>query len=325
MRLPRSSSGTLKPLYVSGPGLAPELALVRTIAGGGGDKDWRLGGELIYDDGFPNRYEPLQPGDVAAFEFIGDDEPHSVRAFFVAQSVPEDAALHAAFAGEFGARSMVEIEPGRFSELLAVASPASDHPIHSVVLETDLEDAAMGGADGMRRLRNAKGRRPISPDELERAKANAARIGQLGEELVNAHLLRELEEGRLVAVEWSSQADAVHPNDFRVTQADGTELRIEVKSTRRAHERPIHISLAELETATSGGAYHLYRVSGLEESPLRGSLRVARDPAPLVDKLLGVLSQLPAGVSADSLSMPPALFEWEDARPIRADEATPAQ
>lgn len=300
-------------LFVYGPGLAGEYNLQRKVIKHGSYKNWRLDGEFIYNpEGSPDRFNILEPRDFVVFEFSGSVAPTSARAVFLARNEPEDQALWQVFDGFVGGRSMVAIDLRDLKDLITRASPSEEHPIRQLILDPvvdeDLEDAAMGGSQGASRLYSRPVSRRLSAEKFRQARAEADRLGELGEALVNAYLSRLKTSGEIAEFRWVSRENAVAPYDFEVEHPrDGTIL-IDVKSTAGEFSRRIHLSLNELRQMLVAGAYHVYRVYEIGEDT--GKLRVAEQTKDLARGILAVFDSLPEGVSPDGVSLPPELLDF---------------
>jgi hypothetical protein len=287
-------------LFIYGPGLARELNLQRKIIKEQAYKNYRLDGEFVRED--PVRFGALEPGDFVIFDFTGDLYPISARAVFVAKALPEDAALHQALDAFIGTRKMAVISSAELEDAIASAALSDAHPINEFTLEGVLEDAALGGDWGQKKLRQRRSGNRISKEQLQRAREKADDIGQKGEEWVCIHLRQMQAEGMIAGFEWSSAENAISPYDFRVTLNSGEQISIDAKSTMGSFEGRIHISLSELyEMKTGASRYDIYRVFNIGESSAQ--LCIAENVRGFATDVLAVLDSLPSGVVADSVSV----------------------
>jgi hypothetical protein len=182
-----------------------------------------------------------------------------------------------------------------------------------------LEDAALGGEEGTETLKK-KAAHPVSAATLAAAKASAEKNGRDGEALAWVHLQALKAEGRLTSIEWSSRANAVSSFDFHVVDDKGIPTRIDAKSTSGEFERRIHMSAAELIEAAGEGRYDLWRLYQINDDGAR--LRIAQDISSFAKDVLSGL-KLPAGVTADSVSIAPSSLKWTSEIVIeRPDEAS---
>jgi hypothetical protein len=297
------------PLSVTalGPGMAGPYRFPRSVTKGPAYKNWRLNGAAVPDpEGEPDRFGRLTEGDIAVMEFKGEPVPSELTLILL--SAVDDAALHGALltAVPDRRRSMVRVERADLADLADRGDAAEDHPIRSILidptLESDLEEAALGSASGMKRLQRRRGR-PITAQDLARARANAERVGREGEALAFVHLDLQRKAGRLREVVWTSQANAQAPWDFEVTTAAGETIRIDAKSTEGSFGQRIHISAGELDTAAHDGVrYDIMRLYDMDQD--RARVRVAADIGVFARRVVDGLS-LPPGVEPDGFSIDP--------------------
>jgi len=295
-------------LYLCGPGLAPANNLQRKILKQ--EKNWRLNGELIDNPiESPELYNVLAPGDFALFEFSGDVTPTTANVVLVSAAVPADTGVHAELAGRFPRGSMWALEDGLVQEVLDVARPPAGHPLYDWAEVSLLEDAALGGAAGAGAINARRGSRGISPEDFMRSRRSAEATGVAGEELLNAWLEAKRLAGRIQAFEWTASVNAVAPYDFRVTEADGSVRVVDAKSTVGGFGNPLHLSLSELTVAVHGPeAYDICRLYEVTEAGAK--MRIARNIGPALQVVLATLSALPDGVTADSVSIDPAVIAF---------------
>lgn len=287
-------------LFIYGPGQGSELNLQRKIIKQGSYKNYRLDGEFIRDN--PERFRLLAPGDFAVFDFTGDLYPISARVVFVALSVAEDAALHGALDALVGTRRMLPISSAQLAAAISTASLPDSHPINEMTLESALVDAAQEGLWGQQQLLRRRSGNRLSKEQLQKAREKADYIGRSGEEWVSIHLGRLQAGGAIAGFEWSSSENAVSPYDFRVTMNSGETINIDAKSTLGSFESRIHISLSELyQMKTGAERYDIYRVFNIGES--FAQLRIAEDVRAFAESVLSILDSMPAGITADSVSV----------------------
>lgn len=296
-------------LYIYGPGMAAELNLQRKIIKFGSYKNWRLDGEFIYDpEANEDRFHVLEPDDIVLFEFLGDIVPNAMKAFFLSRGVRDDRSIHDVFGRYLGAKSMSTISYAEIEALIKKARPAEAHPIYELLLEADLEDAAEGGAEGIKRLSGRRRGRALSKIELTTAIRRVEEVGQLGEELVNAHFEQEKSSGRISDYAWVSLENAISPFDFWCEQ-EATRTLIDVKATSGEFERNVHVSLAELEVMReSRETYAIYRVYEIIGNTAK--LRISTATRPLAAEVLKVLERLGRGISVDGISFSPTILDF---------------
>lgn len=296
-------------LYIYGPGLQPELNLQRKIIKIGSYKNWRLDGEFIYDpETNPDRFHSLQPDDLVLFEFLGEIVPNVMKTFFIAQSVEADHQLYEAFRDYISDRSMVETSYPEIEELIAKAAPPEEHPIYELLLEADLEDAAEGGAEGLKRVYSRPAGRRLSKIELANAVRRVEEIGQIGEEFVNAYLERLKSSGQISEFQWVSTENAVAPFDFWYEES-GNRILLDVKATTGDFERNLHVSLPELQIMQdTTNRYLIFRVYSIVGNTAK--LRISGELSKLSTAILAILAGLPKGINADGVSLAPNLLDF---------------
>ena len=309
-------------LYIYGPGLKGPFNLPRKIIKRKAYKNWRLDGEFVdnpSDD--PDRFNVLKPGDIVVFEFEEDTIPHTVRAVFVAREIREDGALHARLDELLSEHSMVSLTVQELSQAVQAADLDEEHPIRQLMLDVsinrDLEDAVLGGSMGAQRLLRDM-RRRVPAAKMRLARQQIEEVGQLGEELVDAYLLRLKKAGCIRDYEWVSRDNAIAPYDFLVQESDSSETFIDVKTTEKEFDRTIHLSTNELKQIQAVPRYRIYRVYAIEGS--RAALRISGDLNELAENVLSVSQQLPEGVAIDGISLSPSRLKFGDEIEIRVTD-----
>ena len=298
-------------LSIYGPGLGNEYNLQRKIVKGASYKNWRLDGEFVYDPPEePGRFDVLTEGDLAVIEFFGDTQPSAVRMVLVAGVEPEDAALHSALSGVVSAgHSMTSLTPNRLAQLVEDAGTRIDHPINDLVsLETTIEVATLGVAEETAGYRSPPAPRRTSRDVLQRARSNANRVGELGEQFINSHLTILKANGQIEGFEWVSRENAVSPYDFR-TGVGGDEILLDAKATELSFDNKLHISFSELRQMAYGTErYDLYRVFDIGETTAK--LSVAEDLGEWARGVLEIFEGLPEGVDVESVTVSPSILPF---------------
>jgi hypothetical protein len=301
------TNGNEMPISVGifGPGLKPELPLARKIIKGATYKNWRLNGEFIFNpEGDPNRFNVLLPGDLAVLEFAGEPHPMSLRMFLLASSLSCDADILSRLNHILGECSMAVLSKRALTSALDSIELAADHPLNELLLDTSLEDAALGGYRGIRDLLKRSSGSKLTQHELVRAREDADRTGELGAGLVFGYLQAQIIVGALAAVDWQSKVNAILPYDFVAFLPSSERLKIKVRSTRGPFRLPLHISLSEFrEAADSSEPYCIYRVYGLDENG--GYLRINADFRTFANEIIDGLDRLPDSVNPDTLSVDP--------------------
>ncbi|MGA9865763.1 MAG: hypothetical protein WBQ75_04905 [Acetobacteraceae bacterium] len=303
-------------LSIYGPNAKGPHKLARKIIRNASYKNWRLDGEFIF--GPPsdlNRYDNIQPGDLAIMAFKGEAEPTGMDLILIGQIDPSDAPLHLALSGLLATNSsMVAVSAAQIAVAAAAGGAPQTHPVYIAAADPDfdmaLEDAAQSGVEGTKKLLANKGTRKVSGSDLAKTKAKAEITGQEGEGLVNGYLAAEVAAGRLASFNWVSVENAVAPYDFEVVGPGGVTFRIDAKTTTGPFENPIHISLAEIVEASAGPAYRIYRVSALDANG--GRLRISEEIGALAKSLKTIHeTYMPPGVRVDGFSIASSALAWD--------------
>lgn len=310
-------------LFVYGPGKKPAYNLQRKIIKGRAYKNWRLDGEFVYNpEGEADRFNDLEAGDLALMLFEGDPQPATLHMFLVSARDRNDEALHREFSPiltRVGGMGAVDLE--RIRRAITRAAPAADHPINDVLLEGAIEDASAGGLAGTETLLRRRSVLRISALDLRKARESAEAAGRLGEELVNAFLLARQQTGGIAEFAWVSDENAVSPYDFTLTYPTREVVKLDVKSTSGPFERPIHISMNELqEMATASERYDLYRVYFANKQ--RGCLRILEDTREFAKAIVSAIA-MPGGVTIDSFSVDPRTLPFGEEiviEPLKEEE-----
>jgi hypothetical protein len=297
-------------LYLFGPGLAPPHNLQRKILRQ--QKNWRLNGEMIDNpENEPERYNVLVEGDFAFFEFSGNVVPTTAKIVLIAGSEAADAGLHGELARQFPEGSMWLIEESGVAAILDAARPDEEHPLYDWVESDAIEDAALGGAEGIAKVVVRRSGRAISPEDFMRSRQLAEQVGVSGEELLNGYFEREFDDGRIAQFEWTASINAVSPFDFWISHQDEVRRLVDAKSTGGRFTNPIHMSLSELRTAVEGDVpYDIYRLYEVTDSSAR--VRIAENIGPALREVHTKLMSLPLGVSVDAISVHPDQLPFSD-------------
>jgi hypothetical protein len=206
------TSGNEMPVSVRifGPGIKPELPLARKIIKGAAYRNWRLNGEFIFNpSGDADRFNVLLPGDLAILEFVGEPHPTSLQMFLLASNLPCDSRVLSRLNEVLGDRSMVALSKRALASAIDSADLPPDHPLNELLLDTSLEDAALGGYRGVRDLLKRSSGSKLTRHELVRAWDEAYRTADLGTELVFGYLRAQLTAGALTGVEWPSKEHVI--------------------------------------------------------------------------------------------------------------------
>jgi hypothetical protein len=257
-------------------------------------------------------------------EFTGVATPSALKLVLISIHAPADQALHAWFSNFLGERKIVSLSNDDLDRAVAESAAGQDHPIRFLTLNAELEDLALGGSQGRRRLFAHAATRQVNKDEVAKARKTADETGRTGEELVNAHLGRLVEAGILSSFEWTSQTNAVAPYDFKLLTVAGELVLMDVKSTVGEFARPLHFSFNEiLQIANGKERYEIYRV--YEASMATAKLRVCKDARGMGTAVFGSLSDLPNGVTADGFSVSANLLDFGAETVIEAGDDDEAE
>jgi hypothetical protein len=292
-------------LYLYGPGNERSYNLQRKIIKGDSYKNWRLNGEYITNpDENPERFNSLEPNDYVIFDFEGELFPTAARAVFVSSKVEEDVRLHKGITDLGQQRSMRPIERAEL-HLVAVASGTPEsHPVWELLLDSAIEDAALGGIEGTKKILSRRTGGKITRSALERARQRADDVGRMGEELLNAYFAEQKDFGKISSFQWVASENAISPYDFLL---EGR--KVEVKSTTSDFNQTLHISIAQLhEMKDSNERFDLYRLYCVDGR--QGVLRVKEDMKSFAISTLAIFEKLPAGVTVDGISLKPNTLEF---------------
>lgn len=290
-----------------GPGGAAPYLLMRKVLKQ--QKNWRLNGEAVpnpTDD--PTRFDSLAPEDIAIMEFSGASIPNAIKVVLLSASHPRDAATHKAFSAVFPGESMSIVSEAEIEKVIGTAMTPADHPIRDWLDKDLLEGVGFGDAQATERLQKKRRGRGLTAAELGKAKASAARVGRLGEELLDFYLdATELPE--VASYTWVADVNAISPYDFELTMTAGGHRHIDAKSTSGPFANAMHLSLSEIHHAlTSSVPYDIYRLYNVRDTG--ASVRVAKDIAGRLKPVITGLEVLPKGVTVDSLSFEPDFFDF---------------
>ena len=315
-RLATSGAKIPVQLLIYGPGSAGLHSQMRKILLQA--KNIRLNGELIRNPvDESKRYDSLGKNDFAIMEFIGEDEPETVKILLLSQNVPHDTRLYMALAERysdgFGAhKGMQMLSPADLSGLIRSLDFTDGHPVFDFIDGELLEDAALGGIEGVHELQRIRQARGVSQEELTRAKRNAEQNGRLGEELLNTWLEEQVTRGLIRGFRWEADENAVAPYDFLIHDANGEPERlIDAKSTSGTFGNKIHISSAELEEMVCGPVpYDIYRLYGISDT--RARCRIAKDTGTVLRPAFRLLASLQDGVTANGITVNPDILPFGD-------------
>lgn len=296
-------------IHIYGPGFDNEFSLQRKIIKFGSYKNWRLNGEFIYNPpDNSSRFNSLSPGDIAIFDFTGELYPVDAKIVLIARAISQDQSLHEVFDQILDVKKMVAITRLVLKELITKAGVQEEHPINELIMDVVLEDAALGGCDGARRLFSRPSGRKTSQEELKEARKNADATGRLGEEYIYNYLAGLKKQNLIENFEWVSDINAVSPYDFSIEQ-DGKKIFVDVKTTRGDFDNVIHVSLNEIRQMICENNYELYRVYGIDEGSPK--LSISSD-LNIIKNLFNIIEKnMPKGISPDSFSISTSVLNFK--------------
>ena len=105
-----------------------------------------------------------------------------------------------------------------------------------------------------------------------------------------------------------ARQNAASPFDFELVETDGTQVRVEVKTTVSPQPRPFYISLAEVTTASGDGRHDIYRLSNLSDEG--AELRQTQGIGAWARNLLSACQATPAGVTPQNFLVAEDVFAW---------------
>ena len=291
-------------MWIAGPAAAEQINLQRKIIKGARYKNWRLDGELIHNpEDASERFNILQPDDVALLGFEGEPIPARVTLVLVGQTAQQDKVLYRGLDGVLANKSMTVVMSDKLGELCDQWNVPQSHPVWLLTRNEDLVEAAMGQAPAVTRLLNRTQTKNMSLDDLRKARRAAEDMGRLGEELVDYHLNTIFEAGRIVKYEWTSNLNAIAPYDFRVERT-GAWQKLEIKTTAGDFKREFYLSFGELcEMASGEEEYVIGRV--YQASPKGAKLRISQELQAYGRSILDVFTSLPEGVTSNGVTVRP--------------------
>ena len=291
-------------LWVVGPAAAEPINLQRKIIKGASYKNWRLDGEFVHNpDDIPDRFNLLEPGDIALFGLEGELEPHTITLVLIARTAPEDQSLFEELDGVLGDRRMIALDADTLRDLCEKPPITSSHPVWLLVRNEDIVEAAVGHAAAVDRLLKRSRPARLSIEDLRKARRAAEEVGRLGEALVDCHLRASLAAKEITDYVWASDVNAIEPYDFRV-ERDGSWEKLEVKTTGGAFDRELHLPLSELREMAHGDLpYRIVRV--YEASKDGAKTRVSDDLREWGRSILSAFEALPSGVTPSGVTVAP--------------------
>jgi hypothetical protein len=309
--------GTL-PVQVDlhGPGGKPPIGMDRIIALQ--DKNWRLNGDFVLTPSAdPTRFFPiLQEGDLALIGFEGITWPRATTVLLLSQKA--DAALWGRLQGlvKKGLGSMIQMDPAGLAAMADSLSLPKGHilrlmagsggPVPAPSSTSTIPTSGITSARSSSTTVKPVVLPTTTPAQLAAKLATAAKVGEDGEKMVNAHLATTASAGQPVHT-WVSQTFAEHPYDFELLADDGTVRSvIDAKATSQGWGAEFHMSAGEVRYAAGSSVpYHIYRVT-VVSSGRRSELYVSEDIRGLAATIAGSLFRSPPpGTRATAVAIHP--------------------
>lgn len=301
------------PLTVYGPGgVGPHIDVDRSVSLE--QKNWRLNGLIRAPIDDPERFKDLKKDDWVVVGIHGESTPTAAVLVFIDADHPPDQAIAEGLNERGSGEGAFGLTASDLEDLVVSAKPDPSHGIHAL-LPNAAEALDRSGAPPL--PVGAENSRPsvhlgrMSPEDLDTARQQGRRIGELGEILVDAHLGVLVAAGEIEPYSWVSQDIADSPFDFE-SDPSGSPVRIEVKSTSGQFGASFYMSFNELLCVLDSASYHIYRVYGLDEVSERATLQVCRDAAGLAGEILEKIDELPSGVGVASIRISPDALDWDD-------------
>jgi len=309
-------------LWIAGPAAKEPINLQRKIIKGTAYKNWRLDGEFVHNsEDEPDRFNTLESGDIALFQFEGELVPDTITLILVSKIAPEDQVLFKRLDSTLGDRRMMAFSISALGGIFEDLPVPQSHPVWSVISDENLVEAAMGQAPAVDRLLSQPRPVRLSLEDLRKTRRAAEEIGQLGEVLVDFHLQGSLAAAEITNYEWVSAINAIAPYDFRV-QCDSAWEKLEIKTTAGDFNREFYLSLNELrEMAYGDEAYRIARVYKTSENGAK--MRISQYLRAYGQLILGHFTALPEGVTPNGVTIAPdiRMFNGEVILfPPRADD-----
>ncbi len=296
-------------LTIFGPGHSKAYNLQRKIRKIVSYKNWRLNGEFVENpEGDLERFNILVPGDLAIMEFMGISYPNASNLFLISSISPEDTNLHQGLKKWLDNRKMASVDIPDLQQMVLNSSIDRAHPVNDLFSEfnTDLEDAALGSFEGIKRFKQKRPGRNISQEQFRKVRESAESVGRHGEEYLDLYFAWLVQKGELKQYKWISDINAISPFDFEIVNNKDI---IDAKSTSGDFNRTIHVSCGELHTmAESESRYDIYRIFELSEKGAK--LRIASDLKSFAQSVITNLQNLPQGVEIDSISVHPESLKF---------------
>ena len=181
--------------------------------------------------------------------------------------------------------------------------------------ERDIEDAAMGGYEGKKKLLNRQKPRAVNPQDFENARKAAEKSGYEGEELLNELFDSEVNFSQIKNYRWVSKENAISPYDFILDEGESTCCKVDAKTTIGPFGNKIHVSTGELyEMANPKTQYRIYRIYELK--PDSAKFRISGKLREFAESTIEKIEQLQDGITVDSFSIDPNLLDFEPEQAI---------
>ena len=291
-------------LWIAGPAAAESINLQRKIIKGASYKNWRLDGEFVYNpDDAPDRFNILEPGDIALLGLEGELEPHTITLVLISATAPNDRVLYEGLNGVLGDHRMMALDADALRDLCEKRAIVTSHPVWLLLGNEDIVEAAAGHVSAIDRLLKRSKTARLSIEHLRKARRAAEEIGRLGEALVDCYLRETVVAQEITEYTWASDLNAIEPYDFSIQRGKSRE-RLEVKTTGRGFDRELHLPLSELREMAYGDVpYRIMRV--YEASKDGAKARLSVDLREWGRTILAGFDTLPPGVTLSGVTVTP--------------------
>jgi hypothetical protein len=213
---------------------------------------------------------------------------------------------------------MLSISPEDLQNLINQANLPIDHPINLLIQSSPLEDAALGGIEGIKVLQRGPYKGKVSRRALEQARKNAERMGRFGEELIFSYFEQECYDGVISQYIWEADENAISPYDFEILTKTGKHIFVDVKTTKGSFANPMHISYNELLKMKESEEYQIYRIFDITEE--KAMLRISVNMKDFAKQIIDILQKLPTCVHPDGISISPSELSFTVDAEIKIQE-----
>lgn len=150
-----------------------------------------------------------------------------------------------------------------------------------------------------------------SDEDQEKDWKENRRVGKDGEKLVQDYLQGMKEKNKIEDFYWVSEKKVNSSYDFKIIEIGGSEIFIEVKSTKNNFCDAIYFSCSELRKAQSHTNYQIYRVYKIND--IDAKLRICKNFSELAKDILDTFaeSETLANIMPVTLSLSPNILDFD--------------